>query len=60
MALGGDVGGVVGSDDYPSDPQEVVGVLCYCIGADGFHGPVLAGYGGRDPVLGDYEAHYRA
>ena len=43
-----------------SDPEEVLGVWRDCFGADGFHGPVPAGYGGRDPVFGDHEARCRA
>lgn len=58
--LGGDGGGVVGMDSHPVDPEEVLAVRRDCLGLDGFHGPVPAGYGGRDPVLGDHEARCRA
>ena len=51
---------VIGIDSHPSDPEEVLGVWRDCFGADGFHGPVPAGYGGRDPVFGDHEARCRA
>lgn len=43
-----------------ADPEEVLGVRRDGLGLDGFHGPVPAGYGGRDPVFGAYEAPHRA
>ena len=51
--------GVIGIDGNLSDPEEVLGVRCDCFGPDGFHGPVPAGCGGSDPILGNHAAHLR-
>ena len=59
-SLGGHGLVVIGIDSHPSVPEEVLGVWRDCVGAGGFHGPVPAGYGGRDPVFGDHEALCRA
>ena len=58
--LGGDGSGVIGIDSNPSDPEEVLGVWRGCDGPDGFHGPVCAGCGGRDPIFGNHAALLRA
>ncbi len=58
--LGGDGCGGIGMDSHPFDSEEVLDVRRDCLGLDGFHGSVPAGYCGRDPVFGAYEAHHRA
>ena len=42
-ALGGDGRGVIGIDNTPSDPEELLGVWRDCFGPDGFHGLVPGG-----------------
>lgn len=59
-ALGGDGGGVVGIDDHPSEQEEVLGVRRDSFRPDGFHGPVFAGYGDRDPILWNHASRLRA
>lgn len=43
-------------DNHPSDSEEVLGVRRDCLGLDGFHGSVPAGYCGGDSVFGTHEA----